>query len=1203
MEFTKEQQLVIEHRKGDLLVSAAAGSGKTTVMIERIIQLLLDEEHPVPLSRLLIMTFTNSATDQMKAKLEKELFKQMSEHPENQWVREQYRTIPISRISTNHSFSNWILSNYLTRIEGLDPGFRIMDETEAALLKDDVLSEVLESLYSSALDGGEEEFLALARGYGGTRQDTNLEGVILKTARFLESEPYPLEWLHQAIEAYEVQEVAEGETPAVSAEILNMISTKAASLAALAAVLRDDYIEAFTTVPAKSSTKTATDSLNYFTKATEALEALAAGQTEDYFASMPEIPRLASSLSWRKDPAETARRKANIDAYKKGREELGLILNGAYSPTLTERVRKYTYPALRGLEKVVTLYLKRLREVKFDKNVIEMGDMEHLALEILENEDVCQDLQNRFDYIFVDEYQDINRIQDTIIRKVARKNELGQSTNCFFVGDMKQSIYGFRQADPSIFLDKFEHYGSIKDTERMLLTANFRSDPRLLEEVNEFFRHLMTKDLGGIDYDETQRLNPSRPLSDFSRDVTVSMEVLEDPDKLGANARIQAEAQFTADRIVEEIQKGTKPSDITILMRTVNGIADKFAAELRRRGLEAEVTDRENFYDTLEIKSVINYLRILDNPRQDIPLLGAMMSAIGGFDEDELGRIRMADMKGCYYEALYKFAAQEKEDSLHQKARRFLTQAAGFREQSRVLSVHDLLWNIYSDTGFYLYVSSLPGGNLRQANLDLLLEKSVAFENSIYAGLYEFLRYVDHLSKMQLSEDEATVIDPDSEKILIQTIHKSKGLEYSVVFLTGLGRDWNLKDASGRILFNDKLGLGTMVYDTDALLTFPHYMYQTLSDAIKAENVAEEIRLLYVAMTRAKERLYLIGSREKAGPERTGEVVTGPLDFEFMLKGKNHLAMLEEIRLNRWESERQIPYEEYVIYEVKPGEQTYTKAESEMDENDDSGTESDMNQSVFDQEKTPMAAPSEELTEEDLAKLTYRYPHQWRRRVPALMAVSALKLEKKAEQERMITEEGGLNRDLVATFTEDETDMVSGADRGTAFHEIMARADLRLLAEGHIDEELARLVQSGSITEHEVSIVPKEWVSGFATSDLIHQVLEADAVYKEKPFIMLVSVDELTEYSGRFRDLAAGLTAEEISEEKVMIQGIIDCYFEKDGKLILFDYKTDKVLNEAKIAGYTAQLELYKKAIEMSTGKKVTDCFLYDVRRRKEIHC
>jgi len=1184
--FTPDQQAVIDHQDGNLLVSAAAGSGKTAVLVERIVRMITDRGKPVPVERMLVVTFTNAAARQMKEKIEGRIRLMLEESHEEPsvyaFLEEQYHGMAMASIMTNHAFCLQILQDYITRIPGLDPGFRVADETEIQLLRVDVLAQVLESFYNKALEKElsteSTEFLAFMEAYGGMRQDSQVEELLLSVYDYMESDPDPVGWLERSVAQMDPENWRQ-DNPWQQFAVSQMQQSLTEGCE-----FQQRLIQLLREAAMKSDNKTIDKVEKLIKGLEEAISFMDDGDASQLALACKKIqwPRMSYTV-FKNDSSSEAVAKEIVQLMKKAFERVGDLYDSFWAQEALEGLKDLVLPAMRGMQRLLLAFDTVYKQTKREKNLVEFSDFEHGALQILQDEAVAADLRERFLYIYIDEYQDSNRLQEAIIERIARKDENGQPMNVFMVGDVKQSIYRFRQADPSLFLEKYESYGKKANTKRLLLKQNFRSDSSVLEATNFIFETLMHKDSGEMEYDAEQRLYQGR---EDKESKEAELCVLHS-DKLDSRQLCEAEAEQVAKRIHLLRAEGKAYRDMVILMRSVSGQADIYRKVLEENGIPVYAESSENFYDTREIQTMMNLLHVLDNPRQDIPLLGVLYSPIGGLSEAELGLVRLAAVEGDFYDALISYSAKAKQDELRVKVQSFLGRLDRWRELARVNTIHDLLWKLYEETGFYLYASSMPGGNLRRANLDLLLEKSIAFEKGIYSGLYQFLRYVEKLDKNRKTQEEAKILGEDEDLVRIMTIHKSKGLEFPVVFVVGLGRKWNTKDLDRRILLHGRLGIGAETIDSQHYIKYPSMTKSAIRGQLLKEMIAEEMRLLYVAMTRAENQLLMFGSRKSEDEIAAAEKSTSwQMSASKVLKAHNYLQWIEEIIRNKAGSP--------IIYQLVEVDEVEEAAEEPEAKSADITVSEEKPKSIIEEEKQCQQY------------FGWQYNDQWMSRMPVRLSVSQIK-QRQLEEE--LPEENG--KQLVAITEEvvPEGDQVQkkeagGADRGTAFHAAMAQADWRCFDNRmKLEAELQKLLAEGKITAEEEKLISRNWLLGVGRSELYRRMMSAEKIYREKPFMMSLPLKELTELTGAAWQAEFLTNENRNSDEEIMIQGMMDCYFMENGSWILVDYKTDWELDGQRLEGYSLQLRLYAAALEQATGIKVKEKILYDVRRGKEILC
>ena len=1160
MQWTEEQRQAIEGRGQSLLVSAAAGSGKTAVLVERILRQVMDPNEPVMLDRMLVVTFTNAAAAQMKEKIRDRLQKALEEDPENKLLQEQCERMAQTSIMTIHSFCLQVIRDYITGIPELDPGFRIGDETEMELLRSDVLSTVLEEFYTQYEEdpAAGAEFGSLAQSYGGRRQDENLEELVLRVFAYTESMPNPEEWLQNAVEAYAPQGRSNPLRAAWRTELDQMARLH---LEAAAGFCETAIAQLQTAADEKKAAKAEA----LLSTLAEAIEALEDETGEALYTGAAALPIPSRMVYPFEDEAEKAAFKKIYEAVKKEIEavvKLGEALSAEEEEPLNERV----YPALCGLRKLIAAFRWEYRRVKTEQNCVDFSDFEHYALRILrdgaegEPTAAARAIREQYDQIYIDEYQDSNRIQELILTAVAKPDD-GQ---VFMVGDVKQSIYRFRNAEPQLFMEKYETYGCREGTRRFLLTRNFRSRPAVLAAINQIFEALMSREAGEMEYGEEERLNPGAAFPEENPEAGVSLMTLLCPDSFSSAERFEAEAEWLAADIQRRLlqkqpiwdgqqSRPLQKEDIVILLRSSAGRADIIKKKLEQRGVACYAETESGFFDTAEIRLMLQILKILDNPRQDIPLAGVMYSPIFRFAGEELARIRLLKPEGDFYTAVQ--AAQTAEDaSLRRKTTAFLTRLQAWRKLASEMTVHDLLWQIYRDSGYYLYAGAMPGGALRRANLDLLLEKSIEFEKGIYSGLFQFLRFLEKMTRSQKQVDEAKTIGEGEPVVRFLSFHKSKGLEFPLVYLAGLSREFNTSDQKQTLLLQRELGIGAKAVEAENYLVYETLPYTAVRERIRRQNLAEEMRVLYVAMTRAKEQLILTGTRPESAAVQPDYPQAGWVMPAYQaLSAKSYMDWLEAVlqkRANtgiRWESVAVRPVEAAVLPE--------TESESTM----------------------AVGGPA--------AAFSWQYPWQEETTMNVRFSVSEIKKQGEAPED---TETVPLMKGEKA-----------GAQRGTAMHAFLAAAEFgKLQTAEQVAGQIGQLVQAQRLSEEDAALLQREELLKFGQSELCRRMQKTKELYREQPFILSLTLQELDALCPGWLPMEAA-----DGNARVMIQGIIDCYFEEEEAWVLLDYKTDRSMDAERRGQYSRQLRLYQTALERITGRPVKERLLYWTRTGEEIHC
>lgn len=848
MGWTTEQEQVIAARNCNLLVSAAAGSGKTAVLVERIITRLIEGEDPLNVDQLLVVTFTEAAAAEMKERIRGAIEKKLEEEPENIHLQRQATLIHHARITTIHSFCLSVVRDYFHTID-LEPGFRTMEEGERKLLMQEVMEELLEEEYRK----GEASFTDFVEMAATGRDDRKVEELILNLYEFSRSNPDPETWLCDSIQSYEEAE----NQPWDSLPFVKLALEQTwASLEDLEQSL----------VYAKSVCEDTDGPAAYEAAIVSDIERIRKLRKAESFQKLQEalsglsFDRLATNRDQSVSEEKIQTVKSLRDQVKK---ELTSIRDQFFYE-IVEELRgdlRRAKPFVQELVRLTVAFGQAFEAKKQSQGVIDFGDMEQYALRILRKEEIAEEYRNKYEEIMIDEYQDSNLIQETLLTQISRVNR--GKYNVFMVGDVKQSIYRFRLSRPELFMEKYETYGIEADgpKRRIDLHKNFRSRREVLDAVNYLFYQIMTKALGRVEYDEQAALYVG---ARFEEKPGFDTEVLliEEGDSLESK---ELEARAVAARIKElkagmvifDKESGTCRSvayrDIVILLRSLKGWTDIFSNVLNEEGIPTFCGTKEGYFQTREISLLLDYLKILDNEKQDLPLTAVLASCFGGLTSEELARIRCAYPQGPFYQAAMDYARERKDPKLCA----FFAQVHAFRKQVPYTAIHELLETIVSVTGYRDYVLALPGGVQRRANLDMLIEKAKAYESTSYKGLFHFLRYVEQLRKYQVDYGEANTSDEMGDAVRLMSIHKSKGLEFPVVIVAGMGKRFNTQDIHSQMVIHQDLGIGVDAVYLKERMQAPTFLKKMIQNETRLENLGEELRVLYVALTRAKEKLIL----------------------------------------------------------------------------------------------------------------------------------------------------------------------------------------------------------------------------------------------------------------------------------------------------------------------------------------------------------
>lgn len=1223
--WTEEQKKVIDVRNKNVLVSAAAGSGKTAVLVERILSLVCGEgedEKPLDVDRLLVVTFTKAAAAEMRERVGLALEKRLEADPENEHLQKQQTLIHSAQITTIDSFCQYVIRNYFHQID-LDPAFRIGDEGELKLLKGDVVQELLEEHYGAEDPEERARFTEFVEVYATGKSDVAIENLILQLYEFAVSYPYPKRWLAECMEPYRAQTEEDLERSPWMQFLMNYVNRTFADLEQEIRRMLD--ICHLPGGPYMYEDAVQADLL-------QVQELLSCRGYENIRERLTDLS--FARLSTKKDPNVEEERKNQIKAFRESmKKSLKDLKEKFFNLPLTGvlDVIQKAAPTTAVLLSLTAEFADRYQEKKRLKNLADFPDLEHLALEILVEDvetgedsrmkivptDAARELSARYAQIMIDEYQDSNLIQEIILNSVSR----GQGIpNVFMVGDVKQSIYRFRLARPELFMEKYHTYPQSDEAAeiRIDLHKNFRSRREVLEGTNDVFEKLMTEAVGGITYDSAAALYLGAEMPEPESGINVpelllleknkdSLPETEDTDQAELTDR-ELEAHAAADCIRRVMAEGkvwdreagafrsVRYGDIVILLRSLTGWGDVYARVLNAAGIPAHTESRTGYFTTIEIQTLLNLLRIVDNPRQDIPLAAVMKSMIGGFTDVELAKIKSAYPDVKFHEACRKYAEKKKKENvkkqdakgkdaectievqIQEKLQTFFHNLRTYREHAEFLPIHELIEELLRITGYGDYLAAEPAGTQREANVRMLIERAIAFEKTSYRGLFHFVRYMEQLQSYKEDFGEAGILGENENAVRIMTIHKSKGLEFPVVIVAGLGKSFNRQDIRSRVVIHPELGVGVDWVDAELRTRTALLPKRVLQKALDLEMLGEELRVLYVAFTRAKEKLILLGSAAKL-EEKMGK----SLSFRTISTAGTYLDWVLPAVAGSGES----PFEvKTVTLEGQTEEALIRQMEKE--------------------EQWEIFAHPEELpgTDEEYAKLLEKqlsdtYPWQEDITLQGKFSVSELKKMGQTEEE---------DADTLLYPSEEivpyiprfmsEKEPISGAARGTAYHRALECLDFRELYHSEkVKEGLARLVEEGRMTQEQADMVRPYDIYAFARTPLAKRMSAARAreeFHTEQPFVIRMPAREL--------EIGCG------SDEPVLIQGIIDAWFyEKnengENEIVVVDYKTDFVKDGGELLKkYKKQLDYYQLTLERLTGKRVKEKIIYSFCLDEEIH-
>ena len=1123
----------------------------------------------------------------MREKILEAIYKKIEENPEDENLQKQVILLNKASISTIHSFCLDVIKNNFYEID-VSANTRIADDSEILLLQQEVIDDLFEEKYEKE----DANFIKLIKTYTKYNQDETLKDLILRVYSYIQASPFPEEWLEEQIEKLNIEDgtnfsdtvwgkiITENANQILEDSILKLQNirtkmTRFPELDKFTAKIEDD-IDKYTYIQ---------NNLSDWDTAVEAINTLKnAIWTKDQ--------KITNDL---KDEAKDVR-ESTKDEFKKVKK----LMNCSSEEAVQDI--KYMYPILKMLKDLILEFSQKFYQRKREKNIMDFSDMEHLALKILVKKDengnvvkseIAKKYENKFEEIAIDEYQDSNLVQEYILTSVSRGN------NIFMVGDVKQSIYKFRQARPKLFLDKYDSYKlePVDGEDRKIqLFKNFRSRSNILDFTNLVFEDIMSRELGNIEYNQDEYLNLGANFETIqNQDYKTELEILdlsEENDDIWKTDEeeteeeqekvedVVLEARFVARKIKELIdskyqiidkktgRRDIQYKDIAILLRTSSGVANVYEKEISELEIPVYSDSSSQYLQSVEIETIMSLLRIINNPMQDIPLVTVMRSPIGNFTDNELIEIRMADRNSSFYEALLK--------SDLEKAHRFLSLLKELREDEEYMTLDEWIWNIYTKTGYMNYVNLMPNGALRVSNLRMLFERAKQYEEASFKGLYNFINFIDKIKFNQEDLKAAKIIGENENVVRIMTIHKSKGLEFPVVILAGMGKQFNFRDLNGKILLDQDLGMGPQYIDSDRYIEFKTLAKKALAIKAKNEAISEEMRILYVALTRAKEKLIIVGRQKDVNKKMSEKqklleiystIDDNKINPYLLQKYKTYLDWLELIYLKEGVANTKNLF----TVNINKREKTSVKIENEVE---------DISEKIIEESNKNNDEQEKEKIKEIL---NWQYKHQSIEGIPTKTSVSKLKEER--EQEIQITQEPKFINEEVKT-------KLTGAQKGTLIHLCLQK--MRETEEYNLEkitELIEGLKDKEIITEIEAQNIDKEKLLEYTNSQLWTELKQAKEIHKEHPFYINIKASRIYNQINKEDD------------EDILVQGVIDLFFiDKDDKLILVDYKTDYVQHENELVEkYKGQLDLYKEALEQSLDKKVDKMCIYSVYLNKLI--
>ena len=1175
------------------------------MLVERIINKIINDK--VDIDKILIVTFTNAAAAEIRERILEAIYKKIEESPENIELQKQITLLNKASICTIDAFCLDVIKNNFFEI-GISPNFRIGEQAEIEILK----QEALENLFEIKYEENDKDFISLIETYTNYKKDDDLKELILKIYGFIQSTPFPKTWINEKIEMLNLKNDTDfSETiwgkillKDIEEDIIDGISTLSRLERKLE--VEPELKKYYNTISNDIvALKTLKNSLNSWDLA----------YLENLNFKFETWPRDTKIESFKKDEAKQIRDSVK----KKTTDKLNKVLK--YTSKEAKQDIQDMYEVLIKLKKLILEFDIQFKKQKSDRNVLDFNDIEHYALEILLKEDekgnliqtpVAQKYIEKFNEIDIDEYQDSNLIQEYILTSIST------GKNVFMVGDVKQSIYKFRQARPELFISKYETYklkNELTEGEdlKIQLFKNFRSKNTVLDFTNIIFDKIMAKELGDIDYNEQEYLNLGASFPEIEKEKQVnqgkieidlinlnteakeneedvSTDYVESVENNNENERIEdveVEARFVANRIKEIIEgkyqvydkklKGYRDAtfkDIVILLRVTSNVANVYEKEIAKLDYPVFSDSNQEYLNSIEIQTIMCLLKIIDNPMQDIPLVTILRSPIGNFTDNDLVEIRLCEKYENFYRALEKSIINVREE-LAEKIKKFLKNLDRWRKMQEYLALDELIWQIYIDTGYYNYVGLMPSGNIRQANLKMLFERSKQYESGSFKGLYNFIKFIEKLKLGNGDLSSAKLIGENENVIRIMSMHKSKGLEFPIVFLSGTGKNFNFMDLNSDILLHQDLGIGVKYIDYEKKIEYSTLTKEAIRLKMETEILSEEMRMLYVGLTRAKEILIITGMTkdyekniaekiditEKYLKERKDKI--SPIVIK---KYKTYMDWLILVYL--YHKEEMNSYVDFNV--INKSEVVRNTKTFELNEQKD--IIDILNSKSFDIEKN-----------ENISNvLTWQYDYRNDVYLPTKSTVTKIK-QMANENVMSLDEIGHKEIDLTGPNFLVKDKNITGAEKGTLMHLCMQKLNPKEnYTYESIKDLIYNLVQSNIITDDEAKTININKILNFTKTEIWMEMQSAKEVYKEKPFYMNVKAKDVIDSD---------------TDENILVQGIIDLYYiNNEGNIVLVDYKTDFVdigKENDLIQKYIKQLEVYKNALEDATGKFVEKMYIY----------
>ena len=1208
--WTKEQQDVINSRGGNLLVAAAAGSGKTAVLVERIITMITDPINPIDIDKLLVVTFTNAAAAEMKERVQLAIEKLIQSNGENGQLKRQLLLLEQANITTIHSFCLNVIKEHFYKLN-LKSDFRIGSEQECSILKRNAMDQVFDELYKEE----DSNFHKLVDHFGSTRGDENIRQLLLNMYNFVIASPTPTKWLDDSAEEFNIT------------DDFNYLSTKSGqSLIENIKIEFSGVIESMEMII--EQVHGIAELQQYYIKYVNELyqfreleynfdkswddikSSIDKIQYEDYRKGVKRLPA-STDISIKKLQKDT--KKIRDDC----KDTINSFKNEIFFRTemdIKDELQSL-YPIVKAMSEILKRFINTYQLYKREQGIIDFNDIEHFAIDILTEKDgdnlipseIAKIYAEQFEEIFIDEYQDSNLTQELLLSSISKNNN-----NRFMVGDVKQSIYKFRQARPDIFLEKYDNYTTdlSQSNKKILLHKNFRSRGEVLDATNYIFEHIMKQDVGGLEYGESERLNLGghfKPNTEVKSIVggAAELHLIHNGSEIYSNEdnensastekeeldKIQKEARVIGNiindllcendngEIFKVIDKKTgeyrnaRFGDIVILLRSLSRWQEIIGQELNKMGIPVAITSASGYLNSLEVRMSIDILKAINNLYDNISLVAALRSQFFNFTIDELILIRDRYDDISFYELLIRKSLES--NALGTKCKDAIDKLNTFSLYSKNNSIRDTLEFIYDNSGYYTFVSTLSDGNTRRTNIELLLERCDIFNKNNEPDIYSFIKYIEELIENDLDLEGAKPNIDLHNSVNLMTIHKSKGLEFPIVICAGMGKQFNTMDLKNPLLYHSDLGYGPQIYALDKRITYPSIVKESLKSKMTVENLAEEIRILYVALTRPKEKLILTGmvNNLNTALEKWGRLTytEGRIPAYGILKSNCYLdwivpSLLKHKDFKEFRDDYQItdvietPHKSTWQYKIWNANDLPTYSfNSETD-----------NSNNIEQIREL------ELTINKLKHFTQIEVNE-KMILPKTLTVTDF-IEMKTKNDTASN-----TYELLVPNFQDEKNTFTAMQIGTIFHEVMQKIELKAIDNiQDVSQELERLIKRGLLLEEEAKVINKKSIVMFVKSSLGQRLIKSTQHKREQPISICVNNDDINIRSNHSGD--------------ILINGVIDTYFEEDNELVIIDYKTDYVDDsniEDVINNYTIQLELYKKALEKITNKNVKECYLH----------